>query len=69
MKIKKKKKKNLERKKNRGEEREKKKNNKNNHVTELNYFSLVLNDHVSNFRLPRKEFLMEWTPKVKLITA
>ena len=67
MKIKKKKKKNLGGR--RTEEREKKKNNKNNHVTELNYFSLVLNDHVSNFRLPRKQFLTELTPWVKLITA
>jgi hypothetical protein len=70
------KKKNLDRKKNRGEEREKKnkekgkkkeKNNKNNDVSDLNYFLLFLNDHVSNFRLPHKQFLTELTPGVKLI--
>jgi hypothetical protein len=49
--------------------REKKKNNKNNYVAELNYFLLFLNDHVSNFRLPHKQFLTELTPRVKLITA
>ena len=66
----------LGRKKNRGEEREKKKkkrernnNNKNNDVSDLNYFLLFLNDHVSNFRLPRKQFLTELTLGVKLITA
>ena len=52
MKIKKKKKKNLGRNKNRGERKEKKR--KNNDVAELNYFLLFLNDHVSNFYLPRK---------------
>ena len=78
MKIKKKKKKNLGRKKNRGERKEKIKEkgkkekenkNKNNDVAELNYFLLFLNDHVSNFHLPRKQFLTELTPEVKLITA
>ena len=64
----------LGRKKNRGEEREKKnkekgKKNNNNDVSDLNYFLLFLNDHVSNFRLPRKQFLTELTPGVKLITA
>jgi hypothetical protein len=78
------KKKNLERKKNRGEEREKKNKEKgkkrkkkkekkrkkiNNDVSDLNYFLLFLNDHVSNFRLPRKQFITELTPRVKLITA
>jgi hypothetical protein len=66
----------LGRKKNRGEEREKKKkkekgnnnNNNNNDVSDLNYFLLFLNDHVSNFRLLRKQFLMELTQGVKLIT-
>ena len=59
----------------RTEEREKKKEkekenkNKNNDVAELNYFLLFLNDHVSNFHLPRKQFLTELTPEVKLITA
>ncbi len=57
----------------RGERKEKKKekgnnnNNNNNDVSDLNYFLLFLNDHVSNFRLPRKQFLMELTPGVKLI--
>jgi hypothetical protein len=47
----------------------KEKNNKNNDVAELNYFLLFLNDDVSNFRLPRKQFLTELTLGVKLITA
>jgi hypothetical protein len=35
---------------------------------ELNYFLLFLNDHVSNFRLPRKQLLTALTPRVKLKT-
>ena len=34
--------------------REKKKNNKNNDVSDLNYFLLFLNDHISNFCLQCK---------------
>jgi hypothetical protein len=45
------------------------KKNNNNDVSDLNYFLLFLNDHVSNFRLPCQQFLMELTPGIKLITA
>ena len=48
--------------------KEKGKKNKNNDVAELNYFLLILNDHVSNFRLPRKQLLTALTPRVKLKT-
>ena len=44
-------------------------NNKNNDVADLNYFLLFLNDHVSNFHLPRKQFLTELTLGEKLITV
>ena len=53
----------------RKEKKEKEKNSKNNDMAKLNYFLLFLNDHVSNFRLPHKQFLTELTPGVKLITA
>ena len=83
MKIKKKKKKKLGRNKNRGERKEKIKEkkkkkkkikeNKNNNKNLIKlFFLLFLNDsvcHVSNFRLPRKQFLTELTQRVKLRTA
>ena len=55
------------RKNKRERKKKKKKKKKNNDVTELNYFLLFLNDHASNFRLPRKQFLTELTSGVKLI--
>ena len=59
----------IKRKEKKRKKKKRKKNNKNNDMADLNYFLLFLNDHVSNFRLPRKQFLTELALGVKLITA